>query len=479
MAKTLGLLFLTITNIFAVPLWIPPTINGFFVQPTLGYGVADFEGNFATQEFYDGWVKSMADIGATMLFYQWTVHYEENQTWFSDVYGGESSGDFAYYNENLKRIGDVAVNSWMPAIRVWTNEDVTPVKRLLDAGEKNGVDIWLGLYLSERGQFNWWNAVNDNTITSQDSATFRYHVERSVDLVRDLLEQYGAHPALGGFYYPIEIANLGFEKEENWPLLAWLLDSVATEVHKLSNKQLAISPFFNVALTPAEEWGRMWDYVLANSAIDIIILQDGVGVEPHTISEISPFFAAVKNASFRNKKQFWGNAELFTNTSGDRGNMQASPASIDQIRGQLEIMQYYTNTFVCFSFLSMDTFVQKTPFDGAGYPLSARRKLYNDYKAYYEYVKSLENGSKNQSRRSQSLRSNLSISVSGSRISLNGLQGPTPYEIISPNGQVVFRGTAENGVNAIPQLAGGGVYIFTLRTANGARLSRKFLNGLR
>jgi len=86
----------------------------------------------------------------------------------------------------------------------------------LDAGEKNGVKIWLGLYLNEDGTketFNWWEAVGDNEINEKDKATFRYHVERSVDLVSDLTAKFGNHKALGGFYYSVEIANLGFEKK--------------------------------------------------------------------------------------------------------------------------------------------------------------------------------------------------------------------------------------------------------------------------
>jgi hypothetical protein len=479
---TTFLVFFSISFAQWMPSPVPPHINGFFVQPMLGYGIPDYRGNFRTQEHYDDWIKSMADVGATMLFIQWVGHYEENMGWFADAYGGSSHGDFFYYHHNLTPINGIPVNSWMPAIEAWTGSNITPIQRMLDAGQKNGVDIWLGLYLSEKGQFNWWNAVSNNNITAADSATFRYHVERNVALVQDLIAQYGDHPALGGFYYPIEIANLGFEKEENWDLLAWILDSVATEVHRLSDKRLAISPFFNVRLTNAQEWGRMWDYVLARSAIDIIILQDGVGVEPQTANQISPFFEAVAKASRNNDKEFWGNVELFTNTSGDRGVMQAKPATINEVLSRLNEIeetlrhtQTATTTFVCFSFLSMDPFVERTPFDDQ-YPLSARRQLYNDYKEFYEKYVKWDHNSINPNRARQSSRRNYRISVSGANISVSGLQRPTPYQIITPNGKVVSHGIAENGAVINSQLTSAGVYIFMLMSRDGTPIRQKILN---
>ena len=479
MKKILLLLFAFFSAVFSQN---SPKINGFFVQPSLGYGVADYQGNFKTQQDYDDWVKSMSDIGATMLFYQWVCHYEENQNWFSDVYGGAASADFCYYSPNLTQISGVSANSWMPAITAWTGENVSPIERILEAGQKNNVKIWLGLYLNEKGQFNWWDAVNDNEINSQDSATFRYHVERSVDLARDLVSRYSNHPALGGFYYPIEIANLGFEKRENWDLLAYLLDSVSTEVHKLSGKRLAISPFFNTALTSASEWGEMWNYVLANSEIDIIILQDGVGVEPNILTEtndlVSAFYRALKDACDNNRKSFWANSELFTNNSGRRDIMEASPSSIDKILLQLNTQAEFADTFVCFSYLSLDPYVTSTPFDD-DYPLSKRVKLYNDYKEYYESIKdnTISGTAINRKQPRLDLQ-NYKISVFGKNISVANLQKPTPYLIVSPNGQVVLRGIAEKDALIRSPFTSTGIYIFMMMAAEqSAPYSQKIFIG--
>jgi hypothetical protein len=465
-------LFLVFTNLSADG-GKSPKINGFFVQPMLGYGVPNFQGDFQTQQYYDGWVKSMADIGATMLFYQWVSHYEVNQDWFSSAYGGAASADFCYYSPNLKQISGIAVNSWMPAVKAWTGQDISPIQRVLDAGEKNGVKIWLGLYLNEDGTketFNWWEAVGDNEINEKDKAIFRYHVERSVDLAKDLIAKFGNHKALGGFYYPIEIANLGFEKKENWDILAWLLDSVAVEIHRLSNKKLAVSPFFNIALTPAKEWGEMWDYALSKSAIDIIMLQDGVGVEPHILTEtadfISPYYKAVKDACVKNGKKFWANSELFTNSSGDRAKLQAKPSSIEKTLKQLRTEAEFADTFVCFSFLALDAFSPTTPLD-ADYPFSQRKKLYDDYKAYYYSIKD-EETVPNTIKQPKLNFKNHQIYINGGNIIIPKTDVPFYYKLVSPNGKVVLSGFTERNSDTFikSSVLSTGIYIFMSAVAD-------------
>lgn len=472
MKKLFIVLFIALT-VFAKS----PKINGFFIQPLLGYGIPEYMQNFQTQEYFDDWVKSMSDIGAEMLFYQWTAHYESDVNW----YHGAVAADFCYYEPNLKEIGGIPVNSWMRGVKDWTGEDVSPIQRVLDAGEKHGVDIWLGLYLNEKDKYNWWDAVNNNEISSSDSATLRYHVERSVDLLKDLSKQFGKHPAFGGFYYPVEIANLGFEEKENWDLLAWLLDSVAVETHKLGDKKLAISPFFNTELTPADEWGEMWDYVLSKSAIDIIMLQDGVGVEPHTIDKIAPFYEAVRNACDKNNKSFWANSELFTNKSGDRGTMDAEPTRIETLLQQMQIEAEYADTFVCFSYMSLDPFVELLSPDGSNaamnlsYSLEKRTELYNDYKKYYETIKDeLPDDDKPEAiaeRNNPNIYEQM-ISVTGNKITLPSFNKPTPYSLINPSGKVILSGVAEKKTQ-ISAPAAAGIYILMLGIKEAAPVRQK------
>lgn len=364
-------------------------IHGFFVQPWLGYGATSYDGKFSSQEEYDRWLQSMADIGAEMLFYQWTVHFEKDQTWYSNAFGGSPDADFAFYNpvpqtiSGIETKGLVTPTDWPGSPK---QDGKEPVAYLLDAAQKAGLQVWLGLYLNEEpSSLSWWDAMTDADFSETDKAAIEHHVLRSIAVVNDLAAQYGSHPALGGVYYSIEVANNAFTPAANRPYLVSIIDRVAKAVHQaLPGKKLAISPFFNTALASAEEFGAMWEEVLKNSELDIIILQDGVGVAPNTLTatndEISAYFRAVRKAADAAGKPLWGNAELFTNL-GDRDNPQLIPAPIDTIRRQLQTEAPYVDKFVCFEFHYLDP---NDAYTLSGSTATARQTLYDSCLDYWQ-----------------------------------------------------------------------------------------------
>lgn len=474
---------------FAIFAQKPPIINGFFIQPALGYGAPNFDFDyFKTQDSFNSWIKSMADIGANMLFYQWVSRYEYDVSWFTGVHGGEPA-DFCYYEQDLKVINGIPSDTWMKSISQWTGSNVSPIEMALIAGEKQGVDIWLGLYLNEDNRedvslrtYNWWDAVAGNDITAKDTAIFRYHVERSIDIAGDLTNKFGHYSSLGGFYYSIEIANnIVFNNEEHWQILAETLSDVAKEVYNLSGKRLAISPFFNThtdqGFMSSEKYGEMWDYMLSKLETKnlIVMLQDGVGVEPNTIDKIEPFYRAVSDACKKNGIAFWGNSELFTNPSGDRMASESQPTNIEKLSEQMKIASEFADTFVCFSYLSMDSVVQTLPSFlnvNDSYSLEKRTKLYADYKAYYDSVKIIRDSIDNIDTTTSILTKKPNfksyfISVSGNKISIPKFDKPVSYSLVSPNGKIVLSGVAEKA-KVIKAPAATGIYILTLKIAEQA-----------
>ena len=374
-----------------------PRIHGFFVQPYLGYGATN-DVKFSSQEEYDQWLQSMADAGAEMLFYQWVTHYENTPpTWYTDVYGGSPNTDFAFYNPSPATINGIPTQGWVTPTN-WTGSPnrggKEPVAYLLDAAQKAGIKVWLGLYLNEgeNSPYNWWNAITDPDLSLEDNAAIEHHVERSIAVVNDLAGQYGDHAALGGLYYSIEIANIAFIPEGNHPYLASILDRVAKAVHTaLPGKQLAICPFFNTTLSTAEQFGTMLEYALKHSELDILMLQDGVGVDPHTLTpakdQVTEYFIAARNAAVAAGKPLWGNAELFTN-QGTRESPQLIPSTMEKIRLQLETIAPHVDKIISFDFHFMDPNDAYTidPLLGgtAAADSTMRQALYDGYTAYWQ-----------------------------------------------------------------------------------------------
>jgi hypothetical protein len=135
----------------------------------------------------------------------------------------------------------------------------------------------------------------------------------------------------------------------------------------------------------------MWEYALSNSELDILILQDGVGVEPNTLTatndQVTPYFMAVSQAAAKAGKTLWGNVELFTNL-GTRDNAKLVPSTMEKIRLQLTTAAPYVEKFVCFEFHYMDphpVYTFAPPLGGDTATDSAIRKaLYESYMAYWQ-----------------------------------------------------------------------------------------------
>ncbi|KMQ51011.1 hypothetical protein CHISP_2153 [Chitinispirillum alkaliphilum] len=472
--------FLLVQTVIAAPV-----LNGFFIQPTLGYGVVGWNRNselvFDSQQKYDEWVKTMADIGAEILIYQWSTHHQRDQQWFAQAWGAHATADFAFYDIGEGIINDIPTQSWTSPT-TWPGSDVEPLRRALDACEKNGVSLWIGLYLNEHPEsYNWWEAVSNSDIMAKDSAIIEHHISRSLFVIDELSEKFAAHPSFAGFYYSIEIANVAFIPERNWPYLAHILDIVAQRVHeKAPGARLSVSPFFNTSLASAEEYGKMWEYALQNSALDVIIIQDGAGVDPHTLTQstnlISPYYAAVRDAAISAGTSFWANPESFTN-EGNRMNPQFRPADIDQFTRQLEIASVYTDTLVSFSFQYMDPNPFHTLPAGSYTPpgldeAKERLRLYNDYKRYYESVHTGVSSPVKSAKHSVNRRGNV-LSV----------HSPFPVKatIASLSGRIVEVSDLGSGevyydIGAVLKNKPNGVYVVQFR-AGEVLHSFRFVNG--
>ena len=379
-------------------------IHGFFVQPELGYAATDFQ-NFGSQTEWNAWMKQMADLGAEMIFYQWTVSYQRQAdiSWYTGAYG-TTTGDYAFYTPSIAPMAgpggtSYSVYSW-GAPTTWPGTVNQPggkesVDYLLDAAQANGMKAWLGLYLCEKDFCNWWDSQDvDDVIDQNDSVAIEWHVQRSIQVAQDLLAKYGNHAGFGGLYMSVEPANITFMGNETRKVLASAIDRVAKAVHAAKpGAKLSICPFFNTALSTAQEFGSVWEYVIENSDLDVLMLQDGVGVEPQTLTAsqdlVSPWYAALRAAANKKGIEFWGNSELFTNL-GTRLNVDLIPSTTEKVTLQLETEAPYVDKFVCFAFSYLDTMKNTYNFSpgvlGAKYEenRAQRAALYGGLKDYWE-----------------------------------------------------------------------------------------------
>lgn len=363
-----------------------PHIEGFFVQPQLNYGASGGGAQFATQAKYNEWVKTMKDIGCSLLIYQFSAQYQDNQQWYVDAYGNPYPADFAWYHPaGQEVINGISIRSWTkPTPWNWDKTGLSPIEMLLNACEMHGVKLWLGLYCNESGNsYNWWRAASFNKVGARELEIADYHIRRTVSMLADLNNQFGDRSGLAGFYIPLEIANNGIQYQENREMYKNIIDQISKAAHA-KGKQVSISPFFNPTIStgPPELVYETWNYILKDSPLDIVMLQDGVGLRPEllspTQSRIDPWFKAVKKACEDNGKLFWANIESYYNR-GTPESINSVPTNFDKLRLQIEAESQYADVLVSFSYWSIDPTEESIAPD-----LNGRKALYTAYKHYYD-----------------------------------------------------------------------------------------------
>jgi hypothetical protein len=305
----------------------PTILDGSFIQPSLsGWWTT---ANFATEY---GW---MNGVRMNHEMWQWTVDSSARKM-------------CTYYPS--------AISAFPKQCQ--RNGRGDPVYDSLIEAQKAGLVVWLGLNWSDE----WWNNyANDNAwLTTQ----FGY----SKQIAQELWNRYGGAfgNTIAGFYMTMEMDNLNFQTQVTQDRMAYVYKDVADYVHANTGKPVMVAPFFNETLGQnATQYAAMWGYILTTAPIDIVALQDGVGVGHASVATVGPWFSAMKNAilAARPSTQLWSDLETMTGSS---------PAPTQRIIDQINAERPYVYTFTSFAFNHYQS------------PQQGFTTQYNEYKAYVD-----------------------------------------------------------------------------------------------
>ena len=214
-----------------------------------------------------------------------------------------------------------------------TRHDV--VERALAAADASGSQVYLGLQIND----DWWTKyLSDRPWLDNEAKVANAFAD-------DLWKRYHQHASLTGWYLGFEVDNVQ-STPADWDNLVAFYRVVGNHLHKLTpGKPIIISPFFSTTegLT-SSQWQTMWEYVLKRSPLDVLALQDGVGVAHSTKAQLPEWFGAVQNAirHSRPHMQFWADTETFT--------LADEPRAIHSIVGDMCAVQPYVSSYLSFSF---------------------------------------------------------------------------------------------------------------------------------
>ena len=225
----------------------------------------------------------------------------------------------------------------------WTErEPIDKLAMIMQAAEAAGVGVYLGLY---HGPF-----------LGHTDTDFDRLMKRTLNvnqlLLEELLDLYGNHPCLRGFYVPNELEEINISwTSSRTDVLRKFFGDLYETVKKSCRLPVLISPFFQKK-TPAEEIMHCWDNFLDRSMFDIVAMQDGAGCARGVmIEEVSDRFLLFVELFRKHKITLWANIESFS-MSAPEGRSKLVPAPIERRECQWQAVRPSVERIITWEYAS-------------------------------------------------------------------------------------------------------------------------------
>ncbi|MCX7748890.1 MAG: DUF4434 domain-containing protein [Clostridia bacterium] len=303
----------------------PKLLSGSFIQPYLtdGWNAS----KFATEYDY------MKSVKMDHMIWQWTV---------------DSKNMRAYYPTRI------------PGLTQFNSYDAVGVS--LEQAKIKGMKVWLGLNWTD----DWWQKY------AYDKAWLIKEFGLSKEIAYELWSRYGGlyKETIAGFYITMEIDNVNFMTSASQDNMKSVYKDLADYIHQNMNKPVMVAPFFNESFgMGAATYGAMWKNILSYAPLDIVALQDGIGVGHCSVKTVGNWFLEMKNAvkTARPATELWSDLETL--------DLSYKPAPVQRVIEQIRAEANYVDKITSFSF------------NHYGSPQQGNSVQYNEYKAYVDSLK--------------------------------------------------------------------------------------------
>jgi hypothetical protein len=243
----------------------------------------------------------------------------------------------------------------------YTHNDVDMLENVLETADSLSMKVRVGIGFNDE----WWNK------TATDAAWLNNEAETNNSIIDEVVRRYGHHKSLSGWYIPYEFCQFTAITGEQQSYLNSFFKQMDLEIKlKSPDKDIMISPFYYGKLSLdvlLPVWSSMLNNILSGTGIDILALQDSVGVDYNSTDKLQNLFYYTKKGTDKAGIRLYSVTETFTTTSS--GNI---PVSQDKISKQLSTAEPYVEGFVAFSI---------NHFQNANEP--SQLDYYNQYYEYY------------------------------------------------------------------------------------------------
>ncbi len=303
---------------------------------------------------------------------------------FVQAWDPVSSWSREKWAQESKAMKDVGIDTIIIGASGFENQAFYPSKYLPMAGDnyigkiisiadETGMKVYMGLYHDR----TWWNAEKSRIYLKKEAV-------RNKKMAKEICSLFGKNKSFAGWYIPHEISDAVFRSSKKRDKLAEFYSDVSLYCKELTpGKKVGIAPYYSgsMRLTQYEKW---WDGFLNKANIDIVMLQDGVGVNSEDrLAKVPLIFSAIKQACDKNNVELWDDLEIFKQIHGwpyDDQAFAAIPGDIDRIKKQINAVDNYdlVNKIVIWEFNNYMSPVRNK---------DNSKILYENYKSYYEKIK--------------------------------------------------------------------------------------------
>jgi hypothetical protein len=294
--------------------------------------------------------------------------YDEHETWsqarwntlfqaFQDIGLREIIVQWAKYGQAPKPSED---SDKQPARAIST---------VLSHAKARGMQVWVGLAHDP----GYWGFVGKSP-----RLTAGYLQRRraySLAVAEELVPLLRPSPVFRGFYINQEIDDVNWiSRAKRKELVAHLARLCRGLERLLPGVDIALSGFANARMSPGSFAG-LWGEILAETSVDRVLFQDGVGVSKLKLRHVGAFAEALERTALEHGAKLTLIVEIFQQTQGspiNEGEFAAVPADMDRIRRQLRTAADYEGSGV----LAFSVPEYMSPLGGP-----AATRLFEEYRA--------------------------------------------------------------------------------------------------
>jgi hypothetical protein len=245
----------------------------------------------------------------------------------------------------------------------YTHNEVDMLENVLAEADLLSMKVRIGIGFNDE----WWDKRATDLLWLNNEAA------ENIAIIDEVVERYAYHPSFSGWYIPHEFCQFTALTDKEQSYLNSFFKQIASEINlKSPEKDIMLSPFYYGKLSLKvllPVWSSMLNNILNGTGIDILALQDSVGVDYNSTDKLNDLYFYTKKATDKAGVKLYSVTETFSTTSS--GN---TPVSQDKISKQLSQVEPYVEGFAAFSI---------NHFQNANEPSQS-----DYYDAYYKYYSS-------------------------------------------------------------------------------------------